>query len=122
MVNKRTGQIARLLLALFALWQGSTLLHLALVPHALCPEGGEAVHVDHDGHPTHDHKEDHSTHHGCRHLLLLIHSNTIQADGPPAIEDAHQSAIAAEPMTTAPRPSSRELYLLSPSNSPPAAA
>ena len=44
MISQRTNKIAGLLLALFALWQTSSLLHLALVPHTLCPEGGEAVH------------------------------------------------------------------------------
>ena len=122
MISQRTNKIAGPLLALFALWQTSSLLHLALVPHTLCPEGGEAVHVDHDGEPTHDHEDEHSTHEGCRHLVLLTTSNTTQVDGPPEIAAADQAEAAAEAETSAPRWSNRELYHLSPSHSPPVAS
>jgi hypothetical protein len=120
---KRRAEItAKLLLALFALWQTSTLLHLALVPHALCPDGGEVVHVDHDGEPTHDHENEHSRHDGCRHLVLLTHSNTIQADGPPEVAADDSDEIVFQPSVVSPQTPSREIYRLAPSHSPPTAA
>jgi len=116
----RARRFGQLLLALLALWQGTTLLHLALVPHAVCPDGGEALDLGADGEPIHDHEDDHSRHDGCRHIVLLTHTNTVLGSGQPEIAGAVLAEVAAAPLP-APAPSSRrELYRLSPSHSPPA--
>lgn len=120
-LSSRIWKTSQLLIALFVQWQVSTLLHLSLEPHALCPEGGEALHVDREGDPSHEHRREHegTTHDGCRHLFFLTSANITVDDGPlpiAAADTGQGSPLSQLDAAIAPR---EELFRLAPSHSPP---
>lgn len=120
-------RIAWTLLGLFLAWQASALLHVALVSHAVGPHGHAVHHEDDADHHDHEHqstpcdRED-SPFCDCQWIHFLTSASTLVGDGSPPTLAAEASEITASPLAWLFRPTGREIFRISPSNSPPTGA
>ena len=125
-MTRRIRHYATAMLAVVAVWQVGSLIHLATETHALRSHG-LIVHVE-EGHSHgdgsgHDHDTDdgHDTEHECGVLIALAAARTmISGSAPDVFPDAVDPLIASTPAIECWK-STGELYRLSPSHSPPRA-
>ena len=107
------------MLAAFAVWQISTLVHLVSVVHAICPHGKI---VDIDDLSEHPDSNDKSTDHDdCSFLTAFTVARTIIVDATPDVPAAEMTNDKVPTMENH-VVIGDDLYMLAPSNSPPVAS
>jgi hypothetical protein len=120
-------RVAWTLLALFTAWQLGALLHVSLVPHSVGPHGHAVHHEDDTDHRDHDHRHtpcdsEDSACCDCQWILLLTSASTLVDDGSAPLLEAEISGTTERPQAGLFRPTGREIFRISPANSPPKAA
>ncbi len=118
-LEKTRKRIAGVMLAAFAVWQIGTMVHLVSVVHVVCPHGKI---IDLDDLPDNPDASDIPPNHDdCAFLTALTVARTIISDGAPdvpAAEMTDDNVPAMEDHVII----DDDLYMLAPSNSPPAAS
>ena len=108
-MSKDLKTLVWIIAVLFGLWQMGAVAHLMLEEHEIDKDTGEPTHGDH-GSPSHD---------SCFALKFLTsaHTDVLDTFATQSIsENAEEHSIVAHEIVL---PCGRELYRLSPSNSPP---
>ena len=116
-LEKTRKRIAGVMLAAFAVWQIGTMVHLVSVVHAICPHGKIIDINDLSEYP--DSSDKSPDHDDCSFLTTFTVARTMIIDGTP---DVPASEITDDniPIMENHVVANDELYMLAPSNSPPA--
>ena len=118
-LEKTRKRIAGVMLVAFAVWQIGTMVHLVSVVHAICPHGKIVDIGDLSDNP--DSKDKSPGHDDCAFLTALTVARTIISDGAPDVPAAEMTNDNV-PMMEDHVIIDDDLYMLAPSNSPPAAS
>lgn len=112
--------IPLLLLTLFVLWQVDSLVHLLVIPHAVCEHGKVVDSESGSEHSEHNHGKKRSNHRGCGVLSALTSAETRVSDPPCPISMARVVKTDAAFVFVKPIPWRKgEIFEMSPSHSPP---